>query len=907
MPKLIQHYLKLFAHINKINRIFGSGTAAAAAGDDGVAVSYFKTALEEFSDYPGITPIVLAQILGNLGNCYFRQGKYEIALKYQADAEKMFADVHFDLHHDLLISRVSLLNTLIIFGRHEEVAILLEKSLKTAKNLTGKYLKLRASAFNSFGIAKMETENYDEALKYFNESLKLRKAFNRDPLDLLITLSNISNLETTRGNPEEGLILIEECLKIIRDQHIENEISAGVSYNYARTLTDLKRFDESLDIYENSLDLYRLYSPKHPRLALIKYGWATSLFGLHRHLEAREKYEDALAVLQAIVPAEADLMIMTFERLAEIAEVLGEDVLAVQHRQNALTSRIELFLVRSQLMKSHLRSNETNKIKSDLAQLTTAILELSGDSLIQRLLECQIDLHLSVKGLETALTSLRPTLVAQATGPYRLLLESWFEKRDALARLWNATSAESLAMIRQLREDIASLQEQIARHEEGNGLTQALGLRRITGSSVAAVLRCGETFFNFDVLGEAIFLTVIPQKGRASIRKLDIPVSAVQAAVNYVHAWASGQITAQNVLFDPAVFLLLFKSLLAPSEVNLKPDEELPSLVICGDGPLYHVPWDLLRDERRPRAPRLVDLAAVRLIPTPRDFVRLDSRPSPSTGSSLMVGVRQLTAGASGVAPFPSVPAPVAQSPSSRSDIQPTTAPSTYSDLRYAEEEIFAVSRLLDAVGQPHVCLPSDGRRPNRQGIQEVLGRPYILHFAAHSDVWSAEQSCVMDRRQAADPNDPTCDPTHPFSRAVLLLEGAEADMANGTLDNVLRAWELSMLQLSGTTLVVFSSCHSGAVEQTQGDGLAGLAMATFLAGAERTLSTLWAVVDREAAIFVWAVYHQWLTQPGATVQQALITVKRACSRAEQVSNWDGETTIIPERVWAAYVLNGLA
>ena len=88
----------------------------------------------------------------------------------------------------------------------------------------------------------------------------------------------------------------------------------------------------------------------------------------------------------------------------------------------------------------------------------------------------------------------------------------------------------------------------------------------------------------------------------------------------------------------------------------------------------------------------------------------------------------------------------------------------------------------------------------------------------------------------------------NPLSRSGLIFAGANYTLSGGTLpqgiDNgVLTAREISLLDLSGTNLVVLSACRSG-MGEVRDDGVFGLQRGFKKAGSKTLLMSLWNVAD---------------------------------------------------------------
>lgn len=153
----------------------------------------------------------------------------------------------------------------------------------------------------------------------------------------------------------------------------------------------------------------------------------------------------------------------------------------------------------------------------------------------------------------------------------------------------------------------------------------------------------------------------------------------------------------------------------------------------------------------------------------------------------------------------------------------------------------------------------SDGRSligvaATEQSVRELAGRFQCLHLATHG--FSLASQCIerpfddASRRQQV----------HAMLRSGLCLAGANRRAADaGDLphadDGLLTAYEIAVLDLRGTSLVVLSACESGMGQEIAGEDVYGLRRAFELAGVRTIVSSLWAVDDRRTARFMQRLY----------------------------------------------------
>lgn len=176
--------------------------------------------------------------------------------------------------------------------------------------------------------------------------------------------------------------------------------------------------------------------------------------------------------------------------------------------------------------------------------------------------------------------------------------------------------------------------------------------------------------------------------------------------------------------------------------------------------------------------------------------------------------------------------------------------------LRATRAEVDNIADDLSSVGYEVAKFTGD------YGIEETFkalsgSRNSIIHVATHgfylpSDLPTSHVSPMV----AGDMS---------LQRSGLVLSGAnnawlgDGDSDSGMEDGILTAKEISLLDLSGTGLVVMSACQTGLGEVT-GEGVFGLQRAFKLAGAQTLVMSLWPVHDDATRVMMSEFYRHLAT-----------------------------------------------
>ena len=117
----------------------------------------------------------------------------------------------------------------------------------------------------------------------------------------------------------------------------------------------------------------------------------------------------------------------------------------------------------------------------------------------------------------------------------------------------------------------------------------------------------------------------------------------------------------------------------------------------------------------------------------------------------------------------------------------------------------------------------------------------------------------------------------NPLFRSGLLLAGAGSTL-NGEIlakgNGWLNAYEVSMLNLRGTELVVLSACKTGAGDVQNGQGVHGLQRAIRVAGVESLIMSMWDVDDKATQELMTLFYDYWIDKK--------MSKKEAFNKAQQ-------------------------
>ncbi len=109
--------------------------------------------------------------------------------------------------------------------------------------------------------------------------------------------------------------------------------------------------------------------------------------------------------------------------------------------------------------------------------------------------------------------------------------------------------------------------------------------------------------------------------------------------------------------------------------------------------------------------------------------------------------------------------------------------------------------------------------------------------------------------------------------------------------DGILTAYEISLMDLSDTELVVLSACETGLGDLAGNEGVLGLQRAFKIAGVKNLIMSLWRVPDAATAHLMTLFYQNWL--------ERRMSARQALSAAQKHMRDDGWEYFY----WAGFVI----
>ncbi|MDQ3801054.1 MAG: tetratricopeptide repeat protein [Acidobacteriota bacterium] len=216
----------------------------------------------------------------------------------------------------------------------------------------------RATTLNNLAILHSNQNNYEEALKEYEEALQIYRSLddinpNTYLSDVAMTLNNLAILHSNQNNYEEALEEFEEALQIYRNL---TEINPNAYLPYvATTLNNLgllhsnqNNYEEALKEYEEALQIRRNLAEINPNTYLPNVAKTLNNFaGLHF---AKDELEEVLQKSEESTEIYRELVVTNFQAYFPYLSVNLSNLalfyqVKIQQREKSITYAIEAITI----------------------------------------------------------------------------------------------------------------------------------------------------------------------------------------------------------------------------------------------------------------------------------------------------------------------------------------------------------------------------------------------------------------------------------------------------------------------------------------------------------------------------------------------------------------------------------
>jgi CHAT domain-containing protein/predicted negative regulator of RcsB-dependent stress response len=709
---------------------------------------------------------------------------------------------------------------------------------------------------NNLGRAYTQLGLTDEALEAFDEALrKLRSS--DDAGNEGVVLSSQAVLYLDLGVHRRALDLLDEALPLLREANLDRPVAVALDRR-GTALTRLGRFHEAVDAFNQALDLERRLGDRREEAVTLN-NLAEARQRLGETAAARDAYRQALAIAEQLEerniekaalinlgvaaagqPEEAlawfhrALPLAKGDRGAEATAYMGiaqaqraqGDLASAQRAAETALERIESLRgeASSTALRSSFLATKMDYFRSYVDLLMERHRQQPGDGFATAALEA--DERARARGLLDELA--RGTAQRDGREDSALLdertevsrqLRAVKRRREALAKS-KAPDVELRPLDREIRAMIEAL----------NALplaTDPVIARPLRHAEIERLLADGDTLLLQYSLGQRRSFLWAVSAGRLAVHELPARDQIeTQAGRAYDLLTAPDRSSARSAA--QKALHALSASLLAPVAGELTAAKRL---AIVADGTLYRIPFAALPHPDG-NGECLLDRHEIVVLPSSSSLAALRAkRRAPQHAVAVVAD------------PVFDVTDPRLSGKLSRSVSRLRSAePSGFTRLPHATAEAESILSLA-----PKTSFAAFGFEANRSLLEDGrLATAGILHFATHA---------VVDAEQ-------------PELSGLAL---STVDEQGNRREGFVYAYEIHDLDLAAE-LVVLSACETAVGKEVAGEGAMGLSRAFFIAGARRTVVSLWPVDDRATAALMAELYRALLVagrSPAAALREA--------------------------------------
>lgn len=764
----------------------------------------------------------IARSLNNIGATHHSQGNYTQALETLQRSLRISEET---ADKQLIAATlINIGNVHLSQGNHLQAIGCYEKSLRILEE-KGDRGRIAEMLINIGNVHALQG-NYIQALRHYQSSLKIREELG-EKKEVAATLANIGIVHTSQGNHTQALDHYRKSLKI-REEIGDKEGTAQTLNNIGIVHRMQGQYTRALEAYQKSLEIKQERGDKKG-IASTLNNIGFLLYSQGNHAEALERYQESLTI--SVEGPDKALMAAALNGIGHIrrlqqnyAEALGYYNRSLNISQE-LGSKEAIAETLTNIGIVHYSRGNRAQARQHFANAITAVEELrvrvAGDEQQQQQFFANklspyhqmIELLIDEKNPAEALSyverikgrALLDTLETGRVDITKAITESERAEEQSL-------KAEVVALnnlIRRKEPAKAALIDLEARREKARAAYEAFQINLFAAhpeleaqrgkmqpigiEEAGSLIKAGAAVLEFVVTEYKTFLFTLtqppPRSAAGQPRVLKAHTLNIQEKElgERVKRFRRAIVDRDLNIGDEAK--VLYDLLLGPARGELA---DKTTLIIVPDGPLWELPFQALKSEPKRF---LVEDCAISYAPSLTTLFHMTKIGARHRG-------RPETLFAIG---NPAVGQETAET------VQSLCMDERLGPLPEAE-------RLAKTVGQMYGSRRSKvyvGAEAREDRVKTEAPEYGIIHIAAHGVL-----------------NDKSPMYSH------LVLSRAEGNRGE---DGLLEAWEIMKLDLKAD-LVILSACETARGRIGNGEGVIGLAWASFIAGAATTVVSQWKV-----------------------------------------------------------------
>ncbi|PQO33380.1 hypothetical protein C5Y96_11060 [Blastopirellula marina] len=871
-------------------------------GDYAAARQHFQEALVICEKTAGKESELTVTLLNNIGRLERETGELDAATLHLLAALQTSQKVLGAAHDKTAISADNLGQVFQEKQDYPRARSLFDAAFKIRLAVFGAKHPQTAYCMDVLGEFFRHTGNLEEARKYHEEALKIRReSLGDEHSETALSMLHLSHVLASQGEFDTAQRGYEKALEVSRKVNGENHATTGLMVGGLGVLHSLKgEYEESLRYAQLALEIAqntRGAEHGNATVALMNLGYLH--YKLGNYDKAEEFLQEAQEIMTESLPPESYLLVNGQTTLATVFAANGKWEQALDlfdQSQKAKAQSTHVLLASSS-------SREQEQLRLGLiGSLAKALSVARQHSDQPEVASKSAEWVLNGKSMTTEILAKQTQLTMHSDDPdLRDKIAKLKEVRGTIAAITMASSSPASRASRQsvlqvMTEAENQLSGEIARKQGRNEVTPGW----ISLNDIRSQLKPNQVFINIlqpvtfnlsakgtEAMGEPerYLAWIIPAENQGEVQLVDLGPSAV----------INAKITDVRTVIGDTQLLASKKESEATKQCKTALQEvaglvwqplkdKLPEatnqLIISPDSTLWLLPWAALPGNE---AHYLVEDYQVQYVGSGRELLPKEEKTSTRIPLIFADPDYDLSPADSKAAL-----AKIFRNPAPKSSITDRFAVQTklppVGRLPGTKEEAAAVTPSIEKIGggAPKSFL---GEAALEGVVKRVTG-PKILLLSTHGfflpepklepQILARLSSPLKQEYATIQQVD------NPLLRCGVLMAGCNNPPVDLD-DGILTGMEVIDIDLQGTELVVLSACETGVGDVRTGDGIAGLCQAFQIAGAQRVVSTLWPVSDRETAILMSNFFQQ--IADGDSHADALRNAQLECIRRHREEN----------------------
>ncbi|CAF0830596.1 unnamed protein product [Adineta steineri] len=312
-----------------------------------------------------LTTRMREEVVGSTG--WHRLGKLMIKTGNFNKAEevyRMLVEVTFlDAHEELSFLYNQLGSIKVNKAEYDDAIQYYEKSLKSKKKYLPSTHPDWGTSYNSIGLMYNSTGEYTKALSWHKKALEIRlRSLSPHHLDLAESYNNIGEVYHNMEDHSKAIFSYERALEIRTNSLPLNHPDLAESYNnIAEGYSKMEQYTKSLSSHEKSLQiLLKSLPPNHPYVAMSYDNIGLVYAKMKEFSKALFYHQKALEIFQQTLPANHPDLAITHNNIAKVYNSTHEYNTAMEHAQLAIG------MIQGKLIDNHPRFIEYRNLVEEI-------------------------------------------------------------------------------------------------------------------------------------------------------------------------------------------------------------------------------------------------------------------------------------------------------------------------------------------------------------------------------------------------------------------------------------------------------------------------------------------------------------------------------------------------------------